>query len=138
MLEKQTTKNIKKQGMLGIVELSTKKRKRLQLHIHKNALLATTRKVRDIFRVCQNGGNLLTSLNPSQFNVSLSSLLESLTNKIRSLTFALRTDDCGHFLLLGFFDNEASAFSFLLGDLFLFNGVCEVAAKGEVGLRGDC
>jgi hypothetical protein len=68
--------------------------------------------------------------------VTWSSLLQSLTDQIRSLGLPLGADNSSEFLLLCLFDNVASPFSVLLGDLFLFDGRSEFFSECKMG-NGD-
>jgi hypothetical protein len=93
------------------------------------ALGTTTRQIRNIPRRSHRRRNLLCRLDLPQLNVSHTGLFVRLRNEIGGCCFALGADDCCLFLLFGFFDDEAGAFGFLLGDLLLFDGVGEFAAE---------
>jgi hypothetical protein len=62
-----------------------------------------------------------------------SCLLQSLTNQISSLRLSLGSDDGGEFLLLGLFNNVASSFGILLGNLLLLYCCGKFFSKGKMG-----
>ena len=101
------------------------------------APVVPARQVRHVPRSRQRRRDLLGSLYPPQLDVPHPGLFVGLGNQIGGGGFALGADYGGGLFLFCLFDDEAGALGFLLGDLFLFDGVGEFAAKSQVGLEEE-
>jgi hypothetical protein len=85
--------------------------------------------------------NLPGSLDPTDEDKTVTSLIHGSRNSLRGLGLALGTDDIGLAFLLSPLDNEPRALCILLCNLLLLDGTGELAAERHVGdghvLEGD-
>lgn len=84
----------------------------------------------------QRSRNVATRLDSSDLDQPISRLGHRLTDNVRALRLAFRSNDIRLSLLLGLLDDEARALGVLLRDLLLFDGAREFSAEGHVG-NGD-
>ena len=79
----------------------------------------------------QNCRDIPRVLNPSQINVA-PRLLNSISNKFGRTCFSLCADNCRLFFLASFIDNKSSTLSFLLSNLFRFNGGLKFGGERKI------
>jgi hypothetical protein len=77
-------------------------------------------------------GNLFSCFNTSQLNKTFTSLRQGLGQKLSGLSVSLSCNDGRLLGLFRFFNEESGLLGFLLGNLLLFDGHGELAAKGQV------
>lgn len=86
-------------------------------------------------------GNFPGRIDAPDLNQAAPGFGNGLADDFRTLGLTFRPDDIRLALLLGPLDNEPCPLGVLLGDLFLLDGLGELAAKGHVGdgdvLKGD-